>query len=139
VQGETRPPEMGRLPLGIPMPSDRFRCKTIVSIFFEQVMTDVRPVKVDVDSQVESYTASFQTDERFARSWQAVLKKAYKFTQVTCECRGKGAKQLAVKCFAGSDSFSLARFGNSAGEHTADCRFSSDDDLSAGLTKLPLA
>lgn len=61
-----------------------------------------------------------------------MLKKAYRFAQVTCGCRGKGAKRLAVKYLAGSDSFWLARFGNTAGEHVADCRFSSDDDIKRG-------
>lgn len=98
-------------------------------------MTNVHAVTITLDDQAKNYTPSFQTEEKYARSWKAVLKSAYKFGMVKCACRGVGAKRLAIKYFAGSDSFSLARFGGSAGEHAADCRFSSDDDNDRGTDK----
>jgi hypothetical protein len=92
-------------------------------------MTSVHNVTVKLDDATKTYTAEFQTAESFAKAWQSVLKRAYKIAEVRCCCRGVGEKRLAVKYFAGSDKFSLAKFGGSATQHAADCRFSLDSDI----------
>lgn len=90
-------------------------------------MTLTHSVTITLDDQCRTYTADFQTGERYAKSWQAVLKRAYKAAEVRCTCRGRGEKRLAVKYLAGSDQFFLARFGLSGAQHSVDCQYSSDD------------
>lgn len=90
-------------------------------------MTRVHEVSVTIDETKKTYTADFQTSESFARAWQSVLKRAYKSAEVRCCCSGMGDKRLAVKYFAGSDQFSLARFGRTAEQHAANCQYSSED------------
>lgn len=86
-------------------------------------MIDVHPVTISLNDKRQTYTASFQTGEQFQTGWQSVLKAAYGRAELYCGCKGRGAKRLAVKYYEGSDSFSLARFSLTGGQHAPDCQY----------------
>ena len=96
-------------------------------------MVDVHPVTIELNGQRKTYTALFQTGEEFQPGWQSVLKAAYRHSELRCGCNGMGAKRLAVKHYDGSDSFALARFSLTGGQHAADCRFHGADPSQSGL------
>jgi hypothetical protein len=87
------------------------------------IMIDVHPVAILLSDRSQTYSASFQTSEQFQQGWQSVLKTAYGRAEVRCGCKGRGAKRLAVKYFESSDTFSLARFSLSGGQHAPDCQY----------------
>lgn len=86
-------------------------------------MNDIHPVVITTNGQAKRYSVEFQTSPDFGRSWQKVLKDAYRLAEVCCQCRGAGLKRLAVKYYGASDSFDLAKFALSGYEHAADCKY----------------
>lgn len=95
-------------------------------------MSDIHPVVITTNGQAKRYSVEFQSSPEFARSWQKVLKDAYRLAEVCCQCRGVGPKRLAVKYYGSSDSFDLAKFGLSGYEHAADCMYYSAGDEANG-------
>ncbi|WP_324694174.1 DUF1173 family protein [Klebsiella pneumoniae] len=43
--------------------------------------------------------------------------------KVSCACKGKGQKSLAVKYHSGGDTYFLARYPNTGSQHSPDCIF----------------
>lgn len=59
-------------------------------------------------------------------------KAAYGRAEVSCGCKGRGPRRLAVKYYEGTDLFSLARFSLTGGQHAPDCHFYSASPYQAG-------
>lgn len=95
-------------------------------------MSDVHQVTISLNEKVQSYSASFQTGEQYQNSWQSVLKAAYGRAELRCGCKGRGQKRLAVKYYEGTNTFSLARFSLTGGEHAADCQYYSANPVQSG-------
>ncbi|MFC5550189.1 DUF1173 family protein [Massilia aerilata] len=95
-------------------------------------MNDVHPVTITLNENTRTYTAVFQTGEHFKIGWQSVLKSAYGRADLRCGCKGRGEKRLAVKYYEGSDSYALARFSLSGGQHAADCQYYSASPVQSG-------
>jgi hypothetical protein len=95
-------------------------------------MIDVYPVTISLNEKAQTYSAAFQTSEQFQNSWQSVLKAAYGRADLRCGCKGRGQKRLAVKYYEGSNSFSLARFSLTGGQHAADCQYYSANPAQSG-------
>lgn len=79
------------------------------------------------------FSSEFQTDNAFAKGWKATLTKAHRGGTVSCACPGKGSKLLAVRHYD-SDSFCLARYPLTGGEHGNDCRFYAPDPEKSGMS-----
>lgn len=79
------------------------------------------------------FSPEFQTDNAFAKGWKATLTKAHRGGTVSCACPGKGSKLLAVRHYD-SDSFCLARYPLTGGEHGNDCRFYAPDPEKSGMS-----
>lgn len=79
------------------------------------------------------FSPEFQTDNAFAKGWKATLTKAHRGGTVSCACPGKGSKLLAVRHYD-SDSFCLARYPLTGGEHGNDCRFYAPDLEKSGMS-----
>lgn len=79
------------------------------------------------------FSPEFQTDNAFAKGWKATLTKAHRGGTVSCACPGKGSKLLAVRNYD-SDSFCLARYPLTGGEHGNDCRFYAPDPEKSGMS-----
>lgn len=95
-------------------------------------MIDVHPVTISLNEKCQTYSSTFQTSEQFQAGWQSVLKTAYGRAELSCGCKGRGAKRLAVKYYEGSDSFSLARFSLTGGQHAQDCQYYSASPSQSG-------
>lgn len=78
------------------------------------------------------YSPEFQTETQFAKSWKAVLEKAYG-THAVCQCPSSGARKLSIKRREDSDGFHLARFASTGHEHTNDCRYYAPAPERSGL------
>ncbi|HXE38557.1 MAG TPA: DUF1173 family protein [Azonexus sp.] len=83
--------------------------------------------------QATKYSPEFQTGSTFAKGWKATLTKAHRGGKVSCTCPGKGGKLLAVRHYD-SDSFCLARYPLTGGEHSNDCRFYAPDPEKSGMS-----
>ncbi|WP_137887577.1 DUF1173 family protein [Pseudomonas sp. 2FE] len=68
------------------------------------------------------YSPEFQSDPQYAKSWKAVLEKAYG-THAVCQCPSSGDRKLSIKRREDSDGFHLARFAGTGHEHSNECRF----------------
>ncbi len=53
--------------------------------------------------------------------------------KVSCACKGKGQKSLAVKYHSGGDTYFLARYPNTGSQHSPDCIFFTLDKDNSGL------
>lgn len=95
-------------------------------------MNDVHPVTVTLNDKTQTFSSSFQTDEQFQNGWQSVLKAAYGRADLRCGCKGRGSKRLAVKYYEGSDTFSIARFSLTGGQHAPDCQYYSANPAQCG-------
>lgn len=97
-------------------------------------MAKTYPVIVELDGQKAArYSADFQTDSAYAKGWKATLTKAHGGGKVICACPGKGSKLLAVRHYD-SDSFCLAKYPLTGGEHGTDCRFYAPDPEKSGMS-----
>lgn len=82
-----------------------------------------------------TYSPEFQTGEGYTKGWQSVLQKAYTESQhIVCCCAGTGEKKLAVRHYAGSATYGLAKYPNTGHQHAKDCRFYDYDQESNGAT-----
>lgn len=91
-------------------------------------------VIIELDGQKPTkYSPEFQTDNAFAKGWKAMLTKAHRGGKVTCACPGNGDKLLAVRHYD-SDSFCLARYPLTGGEHGNECRFYAPDPEKSGMS-----
>lgn len=95
-------------------------------------MIDVHPVTITLNEKTQTYSAIFQTSGQFQNGWQSVLKIAHGRAELRCGCKGRGPKRLAVKYYEGSDSFSLARFSLTGGQHASDCQYYSASPEQSG-------
>lgn len=86
-----------------------------------------------VGQKARAFSPEFQTDHAFAKGWKATLTKAHGGGKVTCACPGKGSKLLAVRHYD-SDSFCLARYPLTGGEHSNECRFYGPDPGKSGMS-----
>ncbi len=77
-------------------------------------MSTVNDVIVSYGGDSKRYSRDFQTKEEFKKSWYAVLSRAHASVEakVSCACKGKGQKSLAVKYHSGGDTYFLARYPN---------------------------
>ena len=83
----------------------------------------------------KQFSEQFQTSTEFASGWKSVLSKARaNRLSVKCCCPGTGEKQLAVRYYEDSDSYSLARYPFTGAEHANDCRFYAPNSIKSGLS-----
>lgn len=71
------------------------------------LMSTVNDVIVSYGGDSKRYSRDFQTKEEFKKSWYAVLSRAHASVEakVSCACKGKGPKSLAVKYHSGGDTY----------------------------------
>lgn len=91
------------------------------------------PIRISTLEESKDYSSEFQTSDQYRNGWQAVLKRAYSYAELVCLCYGTGSKRLAVRHYAGSDQFSLARFPNTGHQHCPECVFYAPDIDASGL------
>lgn len=98
-------------------------------------MSAIHDVLISYGPESKRYTRDFQTKEEFKKSWYAVLSRAHASVdaKVSCTCKGKGTKFLAVKYHTGGDTYFLARYPNTGGQHSPDCIFFTLDKDNSGL------
>ncbi|HBW1647384.1 TPA: DUF1173 family protein [Klebsiella variicola subsp. variicola] len=98
-------------------------------------MSTVNDVIVSYGGDSKRYSRDFQTKEEFKKSWYAVLSRAHASVEakVSCACKGKGQKSLAVKYHSGGDTYFLARYPNTGSQHSPDCIFFTLDKDNSGL------
>ncbi|AOO59828.1 hypothetical protein AN237_25055 (plasmid) [Raoultella ornithinolytica] len=98
-------------------------------------MSTINDVLISYGPDSKRYTRDFQTKEEFKKSWYAVLSRAHASVEakVSCTCKGKGTKFLAVKYHTGGDTYFLARYPNTGGQHSPDCIFFTLDKDNSGL------
>ena len=98
-------------------------------------MSTVNDVIVSYGVDSKRYSRDFQTKDEFKKSWYAVLSRAHASIEakVSCTCKGKGPKLLAVKYHTGGDTYFLARYPNTGGQHSPDCIFFTLDKDNSGL------
>ncbi|MCL0224847.1 DUF1173 family protein [Klebsiella pneumoniae] len=98
-------------------------------------MSTVNDVIVSYGVDSKRYSRDFQTKEEFKKSWYAVLSRAHASvdSKVSCSCKGKGPKLLAVKYHTGGDTYFLARYPNTGSQHSPDCIFFTLDKDNSGL------
>lgn len=98
-------------------------------------MSTVNDVIISYGPENKRYTRDFQTKDEFKKSWYAVLSRTHASVEakVSCACKGKGTKFLAVKYHTGGDTYFLARYPNTGGQHSPDCIFFTLDKDNSGL------
>ncbi|MDQ7915822.1 DUF1173 family protein [Pseudomonas sp. 102515] len=84
--------------------------------------------------QSKSYSAAFQTEERFANSWASVLKTAHTSgAKVFCSCSAPGTGRLAVRHRSVTSTYYIARYPNTGAQHQLNCQYYSQDADKSGL------
>lgn len=70
-------------------------------------MSTVNDVIISFGDDSKRYSRDFQTKDEFKKSWYAVLSRAHASVEakVSCSCKGKGQKSLAVKYHSGGDTY----------------------------------
>lgn len=98
-------------------------------------MSTLNDVIVSYGVDSKRYSRDFQTKDEFKKSWYAVLSRAHASVEakVSCSCKGKGPKLLAVKYHTGGDTYFLARYPNTGSQHSPDCIFFTLDKDNSGL------
>jgi hypothetical protein len=100
-------------------------------------MSKIYPIQIQTYETKKLYSVEFQTNSQYIACWKAVLQKARNLSNavctVTCGCCGNGKKQLMVKYFSGTDSFTLAKYSLSGSQHSLDCRYYSLDSSQSGM------
>ncbi|WP_282876557.1 DUF1173 family protein [Pseudomonas peli] len=79
------------------------------------------------------YSKAFQTEEGYARGWQAVLRRNYNNVVPVCCCPGTGQRNLAIRYRESTDRYSLARYPETGYEHAGDCKYFFPHAQSCGL------
>lgn len=86
------------------------------------------------NGQSKSYSAAFQTEERFADGWASALKTAYTSgAKVSCSCSVPGTGRLAVRHRSVKSTYYLARYPKTGAQHQLDCQYYSQDADKSGL------
>lgn len=83
----------------------------------------IYPVCITFEDKSNRYPAEFQTLEEHKKEWKAALKAVYKTPAVVCCCYGIGPKQLAVRYYEKTDTFGLAKYGDTGDEHFPNCNY----------------
>jgi hypothetical protein len=92
------------------------------------------PVVVTLNGQQRTYSPAFQTSPEFSAGWQSVLRMAYGRAELQCGCSTGEGRRLAVKFYAASDSYDLARFSLSGQEHDTECQYYATGSSAGGLS-----
>lgn len=89
------------------------------------------PVKVITETgETTSYSPAFQTEEKYAEGWKAVLRKARsRGSEVICGCPGDD-KHFSVHYVTGTDSYHLAKYPGTGHLHAEDCLYYSPEEES---------
>lgn len=79
----------------------------------------------------KSYSAEFQTAEKFEQRWQGVLKKHHGHDALMqCGCPGTGDTRFMIKLRRDSGRYYVARFGHSGINHFPECIWYSSASVS---------
>jgi hypothetical protein len=88
-------------------------------------------INITRSGETKSYSVGFQTEEKFVRSWQSVLKQHHGHDPlVQCCCPGTGDRRFAIRLRKESGRYHLSRFSNSGIEHFPECVWYSSASIS---------